>query len=115
MVRRRLKLIILCDAAADPKFSFADLNSVRRQIRADFGARISFEPGCDPEQLTPRRLKEAMADGASYAVDADMAERGFLLGRIEYATPEGKPQETGALVYIKTTMVDSVSFGVKAY
>ena len=56
-----------------------------------------------------------MADGASYAVDADMAERGFLLGRIEYATPEGKPQETGALVYIKTTMVDSVSFGVKAY
>jgi len=125
LIRRRPKLVILCDGACDPKFGFGDLNSLRRRIAADFEARIKFEEGHEPGKLIPRRLKEVAPDGAGYAVDADMAEQGFLLGRIEYAlTPEERKkkadgddyhQDTGVLVYIKTTMVDSVSFGVKAY
>lgn len=110
LIRRRLKLIILCDGAADPKFGFADLNSLRRRAAADFGARIAFEPGPEPDALMPKRLREVAPDDAGYAVDADMARTGHLLGRIDYA--DGS---TGALVYIKTTMLDSVSFGVKAY
>lgn len=110
LVRRRLRLIIVCDGGADPSFSFSDLNTIRRRIAADFGARIEFEPGHDPEQLIPRRLRETAPDGAGYAVDADMAERGFLLGHIEYA--DGTK---GKLIYLKTTMTESLGFGVKAY
>lgn len=110
LVRRKLRLIIVCDAGADPTFSFSDLNTVRRRIGADFGAYIHFEEGHDPKQLIPARLKESSPGHAGYAVDADMAKTGHLLGRIQYA--DGT---TGALVYIKTTMVDTVSFGVKAY
>lgn len=110
LIRRRLKLIILCDGAADPKFGFSDLNSLRRRIAADFGARIHFDPGPEPDSLMPERLKHSAPDNAGYAVDADMAETGHLLGRVDYA--DGT---TGALVYIKTTLVNTVSFGVKAY
>ncbi|MDH5411122.1 MAG: patatin-like phospholipase family protein, partial [Alphaproteobacteria bacterium] len=110
LIRRQLKLIILCDGAADPKFGFADLNSLRRRIAADFGARITFEPGQEPENLIPERLKRHAPNDAGYAVDADMAKTGHLQGRIDYA--DGS---SGALVYIKTTMVKTVSFGVKAY
>jgi len=110
LIRRRLKLIILCDGAADPNFGFADLDSLRRRIAADFRARIEFVPGPGPDALMPKRLKELTPDDAGYAVDADMAKTGHLLARITYAD-----DSTGALVYIKTTMVDSLSFGVKAY
>lgn len=110
LIRRRLKLIILCDGAADPKFGFSDLNSLRRRVAADFGARIVFEPGPEPDKLMPERLKHSAPDNAGYAVDADMAETGHLQGQIDYA--DGT---TGALVYLKTTMVKTVSFGVKAY
>lgn len=111
LIRRRLRLIILCDGAADPKFGFADLNTLRRRIAADFGARIHFDLGeGTPEDLIPNRLKALFPDGAGYATDGDMAERGYLLARISYA--DGS---TGVLVYIKTTLVKDVSFGVKAY
>ncbi len=110
LIRRRLRLIILCDGAADPNFSFADLDSLRRRIAADFEASIEFTPGPDPDALMPKRFKELAPNDAGYAVDADMAKTAHTLARITYA--DGS---TGALVYIKTTMVDSLSFGVKAY
>lgn len=110
LVRRRLRLIIVCDGGADATFSFSDLNTVRRRIAADFGARIEFEPGHDPDQLIPARLKESVPDGAGYAVKGDMAEHGYLLGRLEYAD-----KSKGALIYLKTTMIDSLKFGLKAY
>jgi len=113
LIRRRLKLIILCDGAADPNFGFADLDSLRRRIAADFGATIEFVPGPRPDALMPKRFKELAPDDAGYAVDADMANTGHLLARITYAA--NREPRTGALVYIKTTMVDSLSFGVKAY
>ncbi len=110
LVRRRLRLIIVCDGGADATFSFSDLNTVRRRIAADFGARIEFEPGHDPDQLIPTRLKESVPDGAGYAVKGDMAEHGYLLGRLENAD-----ESKGALIYLKTTMIDSLRFGLKAY
>lgn len=110
LIRRRLKLIIVCDGACDPKFGFSDLNSLRRRIAADFGARIHFDIDGTPQDLIPARLKSSFPDDAGYATKGDMAERGFIIGRITYSN--GDP---GVLIYIKTTMVDSVSFGVKAY
>jgi hypothetical protein len=110
LVRRKLRLIIACDGGADPTFGFSDLDTLRRRIGADFGARIEFDDGHDPQQLIPARLKEMAPDDAGYAVPADMAERCFLLGRVNYA--DGTH---GKLIYLKTTMIEPLGFGVKAY
>ncbi len=42
LVRRRVRLIILCDNGADPKYEFADLVNLTRRIRIDFGAELTF-------------------------------------------------------------------------
>ncbi len=42
LVRRRLKLIVVCDATADPEFKFGDLANAIQKVRADFGALIDI-------------------------------------------------------------------------
>ena len=42
LVRRKVKLIICCDASADPEFKFTDLQTLVRRIGTDFGARIEI-------------------------------------------------------------------------
>ena len=43
LIRRRVRLIVLCDAGADPDYGFSDLQNALARIRSDFGAQIEFE------------------------------------------------------------------------
>ena len=43
LIRRRLRLIVLCDGTADPDYAFTDLQNAVARIWADFGARIEFD------------------------------------------------------------------------
>jgi hypothetical protein len=48
LIRRRLRLIIIVDAEADPDYTFGGLGNLVRKARIDFGAEIEF---LDDDQL----------------------------------------------------------------
>jgi hypothetical protein len=103
LIRRRVKLIVLCDGAADPEFSFSDLQVAMRRVEADFGARIVFDDGNKPDVLVPRH-------DAGFPKGVKLADRGYIAGTITYAD-----KSEGSLVYLKTTMVKCLSIEVRGY
>jgi hypothetical protein len=44
LVRRRCRMIIVCDAEADPDLTFGSLGAAIRKCRADFGVEIDINP-----------------------------------------------------------------------
>jgi len=53
LIRRRLRLIIIVDAEADPDYNFEGLAGLIRKARTDFGAEISFLNEGELEQVLP--------------------------------------------------------------
>ena len=105
LVRRRLKLIIVCDASADPKFNFSDLANAIQKVRADFGAIIDI----NDEQLAtlmPRPTDWAGTTGMADSASAG-ASRGYLIAPIRYSTRVGQNpntlREVGTLILLKAT------------
>jgi hypothetical protein len=107
LIRRRVRLILLCDGAADPGFAFEDLQVLIRRIEADFGAQIFFDPFNRLELLIP---VEDAAGAATYPVGVRMARQGHIVGEIRYC--DGS---RGVLVYLKTTVVEGISLKTKGY
>ena len=107
LVRRRVKVIVCCDASADPGFDFASLQVLMRRIATDFGARIEFEDNNQIERLIPRD-----PDTATYPVGARFAQRGYVCGSIIY--PDGDGQKS-TLILLKTTMIPELSLITRGY
>ena len=105
LVRRRVKLIIACDGGADPDFSFSDFQTTIRRIEDDFGARVKVLEGATPDDIVPVDPKVA-----KYPKDAKFAKQGHMVGRITYAD-----NSEGIIIYLKTTLIDDLSFKVKGY
>ena len=98
-VRRRAKVIILCDGTADPGYTFADFGNALEKIRVDFGAKIEI----DLSPLTPQG-KEKNPRGHR------LAERGFVVGDITY-----DEKRHGHLIYMNTTLVENLPEDLYAY
>lgn len=101
LVRRKLKLIIVCDGGADPDFTFSDLANAMEKVRADFGALIMIDTN-DLRPLTPKRCDDP--DGAP------CAERGYLVATIKYAD-----NSEGTLIYLTTTFFAGVTADLYGY
>lgn len=103
LIRRRTRLIIVCDAGADAEFQFSDLANAIEKVRVDFGTLIL----CDCEDLQPLvpRAKDKAADD-----DIKCAKRGYLMSRIIY--PDNSE---GRLIYIKTTFFEQLSADLYGY
>ena len=115
LVRRRVKVIVCCDAAADPDFDFKDLQVLMRRIGADFGARIEFD-GEDrlecliPRDPDPRLVRARDPETDAYPAGARFAERGHVRGTIIY--PDG---DRSTLILVKTAMVPGLDLLVRGY
>ena len=107
LVRRRLKLIIVCDGGQDLDFSFSDFQTTVRRIEDDFGARIKVLAGATPDDIVP---VTAIGTQGVYPKGAGFAQQGHMVGLITYA--DGTE---GTLIYLKTTLLKDVSFKVKGY
>jgi hypothetical protein len=83
LVRRRCRLIVACDAAADERFAFVDLGNAIRKCQADFGIAIELDVG---------RLRVQKDSGRSVAY--------FAAGTIHYEERE-PGADPGMLFYIK--------------
>lgn len=106
LIRRRLKLIIVCDGTADAKYAFDDLANAMEKIRADFGALIDFD--CkDVAKLTPNAPG---GSGDKAATQVRFAQQGYLIGKITYFN-----REQGTLIYLTTTLFEALTADIYAY
>lgn len=114
LVRRRLKLIIVCDASADPNFNFSDLANAIQKVRADFGAIIDISD----EQLATLMPRQ-MAETDKATPSSGSALQGYLIACIRYATKVGQSPETGrevgTLILLKATAFSGSPADVFSY
>jgi hypothetical protein len=102
MVRRRCRLIVVCDAACDPDYAFADLGNALRKIWLDLGIRIDMV-GLD-------NLKKRFKERPTPATEAAY----WATGRIRYPEAEGDEEE-GRLLYIKAGIHGTEPMDVLSY
>ncbi len=110
LIRRRVKLAIVCDGGADPDFSFSDMQTTIRRIEDDFGARIRILDDASPDKVVP-----ALPADPAYPKGAGFSKQGHMLGRITYAANSASEVSEGWLIFLKTALIDEVSFKVKGY
>ncbi|MFZ3157059.1 MAG: patatin-like phospholipase family protein [Smithella sp.] len=99
MIRRRLKLIIVCDGAVDPQYTFSELANAMQKVRTDFGALIIINNE-DLKDLTPSQEINQVK----------VAKKGFLKAKIVYAD-----NSKGILIYINTTFCEGLSADLYGY
>lgn len=104
LVRRRCRLIVCVDAAADPQRGFSDLANAIRQVRLDFGAEVRID----------------LADLATDPGGASLSP--FAIGTVHYGAATGAVpasaqggEATGVLIYLKPSIVPGLSADVLAY
>ena len=99
LIRRRCRVILVCDGAADPDFSFDDLANALEKVRTDFGVAIDL----NSESLQPLVPRNKRDDSVGVGQEADVvrarfSERGYVRATIHY------PDDTeGTLIYLKTS------------
>jgi hypothetical protein len=103
LIRRRLRLIVLCDGTADPDYAFADLQNALARTGADFGARVEFD-----KETTLQRFMPSI--DAIYPRDVRLSESAYAIGQIIYA--DGS---TGHLVYLTTALCKGLRLKLLGY
>jgi hypothetical protein len=101
LVRRQVDLMIIIDAEEDPSTAMTALVSVCQRVREDFDAEIKIGDAADILHMKER-------DG--YPLGAKFAQQPFFYCAVDYAN--GK---SGALVYIKASMIKGLGFTVRGY
>lgn len=101
LVRRKLKMIIVCDGGADARFTFSDLANAMEKVRTDFGAMIMIDDE-QLKQLIPR--EDTTMDGVA------TARQGYLVATINYAD-----SSQGTLIYLTTTFFKGLSGDLYGY
>ncbi len=104
LIRRKVRVIVVCDAAADPRFRFGDLANAVERVRVDFGTTIRFQKDLDLQGLTPGSAAGGLADKLEFA------ERGFAVATIYYSDCT-----TGQLIYLKSTLTAELPADIYGY
>jgi predicted acylesterase/phospholipase RssA len=104
MVRRRAEFIVVCDAGADPDYTFRDLTEAMARVKQDFGARIVFDdvPALGPLMPT--------ADTMVFPRKGHRSKRGYARATVTYG--DGT---TGTLLYLTTTIIDGLRLELLGY
>jgi hypothetical protein len=103
LIRRRLRLIVLCDGTADPDYAFSDLQNALTRIGADFGARVEFD-----QETTLQRFIPSI--DAGYPRDVRLSESAYAIAQIVYS--DGR---TGHLVYLTTALCKGLRLKLLGY
>ncbi len=93
LVRRKCRCIVVCDAVADPAWSFVELVNVIEKVRVDFGASIEI----DTRPLRPQD-------------DTDISAAASVTGRIRYV--DGSEAR---LLYVNTSLIAGLSEDIYGY
>lgn len=131
LIRRRLKLIIVCDGGADKDFLFGDLANAVERVKVDFGVKIRFEYEDEPTDEPPdlallgeenpqedyslQWLLPGSAHDGPLTEKYNLARRGFAVGQVTYPTEDPEKMETGTLLYLKTTLIPGLPPDIYGY
>jgi hypothetical protein len=91
LIRRHCRLIVACDAAADPCYQFNDLLSLIEKARTDFGARIEIDYAALQPGYGGRQSKQNWVTGTIYYDPRDCNDTGTLI-LIKASMPEKPPR-----------------------
>jgi hypothetical protein len=97
LVRRRCRLIVACDAGADPEYAFDDLGSLVRKCQIDLGVPIEIH-------AQPLRPETPESSSRAHCVVATL--------HYEAVDPDAP---TGLLLYLKASLTGDESADVLSY
>lgn len=97
LVRRECKIIVVCDAGADPNYEFEDLGNAIRKCYIDLGVRIEI----NTEDIKPAQMGR----------NKGRSELNHAIGKILYKGSN----ETGLLLYIKASMCKNEATDIEHY
>ncbi len=115
LIRRRVRLILVCDGGQNPGFQFEDLQTALRRIGEDFGTKVRFLPSHRIEDIIPQ------PGTRTYPRGLELARRGFAVANLYYPPdfdadgnirPDAQPAR---LIYLKTTIVDGLPLELLGY
>ena len=112
LARRKLPLVIVCDAGADPEFTFSDFKVCCDRIRSDFGHEIHLFPRPQQRGKVDSPLADMIpSEEHGFPGATKLAKTGHLFGEIVYQKdPEnGAASERGFLIYLKTSLTPGLS------
>jgi hypothetical protein len=105
LIRRKPKVIIVCDGAADPGYAFADLANALEKIRVEFGVLVDLDSTA-LRRFVPRPKGEDKDDPKADRY----AETGHLIADITYAD-----ETKGKLIYLTTTFFEGLPADLYGY
>jgi len=108
LLKRKPRLIVAADCGADPKYLFADLESLVRKAKIDYDASIEFVEPQRVQEEAPNAFKCQL--GTPESITPEAGTRWLVLGRIRYA--DGSH---GALLLVKPRRLDRMPFDIVAY
>lgn len=106
MVRRRVPLIIVSDAGADPEYDFGSLGTALERIRVDFGTNIRFDN-------SDYDLMSIVSGSGTPGIETErygLSAEGFAVGAIQYA--DGS---SGTLIYIHSALTEGLPQDIYGY
>ncbi len=107
LIRRKLPIIILSQAGADPKFTLEDIANVMERVRVDFGVTIDFLEGYGLNAILPNGDNNADAVEKKF----NLSKKGFAIAEIDYPDKE----EHGYLIVIKSLMIKDLPLSLFHY
>jgi hypothetical protein len=117
LIRRRVRLILVCDGTQDAGFQFEDLQVALRRIGEDFGARVEFSAKYPFKGMIPT------AEEHPYPRGLRLAKRGFAVARILYPPDydrsgtlrQRESNLESTLIYLTTTMIEGLPIELLGY
>ena len=130
LIRRRVQVIVIVDAEADPDYGFEGLGNLVRKARRDFDAEIRF---LDTEELEGLRKREEEGEGGSVpclryfgglgdlapqspasatAAGGSDARAHAALAEVRYGTED---EAASLIVYMKPSLVGDESVDIAHY
>ena len=118
LIRRRVPFIIVCDCGQDRDYGFADLSTLTRQVRIDFGAQltvltreqmgdIDVHPDIRLMMGATERFAVPIADDDARAKAFRRSHAHALLARVDYPKlrpTDAKPPPSSYLLFIKPSL-----------
>jgi hypothetical protein len=106
LLRRRLPIVVIVDAEADPDYTFQGLSDLVRKARLDFEAEIAFLSRHElDDRLLPAAVRPYFGDLETLRrpLRTDVSRAHAALARVSYG--EGDAGYTSWLVYVKATLM----------
>lgn len=113
LLRRRCKLIIAVDGERDPDMNFVGLVSLMRYAEIDLGVHIEID--LEPFEYDEGELDVTNLDGETYErlrrenLGKRRSKAHWVIGRIEYGEDEHGDEQTGTLIYVKSSLTEDIS------